>query len=184
MTGTDFFMSGEILLQINYQDEIYLAFTEFVPSAQINSLTQGDGTLFNDDEIEVIVNFTDNQDRTDFYLFDFGFNNYITTEDTFYQNQDFEFSFFYDEGMQTGEVFEIKIMGVDEDLYNYMNLLIEQSGDNFGPFQTPAVTVRGNIINATDIDNIENSNNVNLNDNFALGYFAVVEERKQTITIQ
>ena len=58
------------------------------------------------------------------------------------------------------------------------DLLIEQSGDNFGPFATPVATVRGNIITSEGTTNVANPNN------FALGYFAVVEENTATIIIE
>lgn len=181
---TDQLITDNYVLQINFNNEIFIAESRFVPSAELNSITQGDGTLFSDDDVEIIINYTDNVDRTDFYLFDFDFNNFLTSEDTFYQNQEFEFSYFYDENMVQDETAEISIMGIDEEFYNYMNLLLDQSDEFDSPFQTPSVTVRGNIINATEIDNINNSNNVNMNNNFALGYFAIVEEIKETITIQ
>ena len=65
-----------------------------------------------------------------------------------------------------------------------MDQLIVQAGGNQGPFQTPVATVRGNVINVTGIDNITVTDNVERTNNFALGYFAVVQEFKQTITIE
>lgn len=185
MFPTEELMNDEFLLQINFEDnEIFVAFAEFVPAADINSITQGTGTLFDEDDTEIVINFTDNADQTDFYLFDFDMDNYITTEDTFYQDQEFEFSYFYDDNVNPGDVLTISIMGIDEAFYDYMNLLIDQSGQDLGPFETPRVTARGNILNATDIDNVDNFDNVNNANNFALGYFAIVEERKQNFTIQ
>ncbi|WP_281540405.1 DUF4249 family protein [Maribacter aestuarii] len=182
--NTSFFTSGNLFLNIEYGEERYLASTRFVPSVPIDDLEQGDGTLFTGDETEIKVSFTDNADRDDFYLFDFDFDEYLVTEDEFYQGQTFEFSYFYDDGIEAGRTLEISILGVDEPFYNYMNQLIVQSGGDQGPFQTPAATVRGNIINVTDIDNMEVFDNVGENDNFALGYFAVVQEFKETITIE
>ena len=51
-------------------------------------------------------------------------------------------------------------------------------------FETPVATVRGNIFDVTDLDNIDLFDNVEQPDVFPLGYFAVVQEYKQTITIQ
>jgi len=66
-----------------------------------------------------------------------------------------------------------------------MNLLIDQSGQqDVGVFATPSVTVRGNFINATNIDNIDNFDNVDQSDNFALGYFAIVQENKSSFIVQ
>ena len=182
--NTSAFTSGEeIFLQIDFNDEYFVAYAEYVPTVPIDELKNGDGFIFDEDDVEVIITFTDNGTRDDFYLFDFDLGNYLVTEDEFYQGQQFEFSYFYDEGVETGDAVEISIMGVDQDFYNYMDQIIEQSEEDFGPFQTPTVTVRGNIINATEIDNIDNFDNVSMPDNFALGYFAIVQEIKETIVI-
>jgi hypothetical protein len=186
MVGTSFFTEGDTLvLTFNFEGQLYLATTQYVPTTPIQNLVQGDGTLFGDDETEVIVSFTDTPDREDFYIFDFDFGEFLGTEDTFYQGQLFEFSYFYDQELETGDIANISILGADEAFYNYMNLLIEQSaaGDN-GPFQTPVTTVRGNFINVTDIDNVDVFDNVNSTNNFALGYFAVVQEYKETFTVE
>ncbi|MDC8005013.1 DUF4249 family protein [Aureisphaera galaxeae] len=182
--STETLMQDTWVLQINFDRIIFVAFATFQPTSPIESITQGDGSVFDEDDTEVIVSFTDNGDRADFYLFDFDFGNYLVTEDEFYQGQNFEFSYFYEEELNPGDEVEISIMGVDQELYNYMDKLIEQSDRGFGLFETPAATVRGNFVNATDIDNIEIFNNVNSPDNFALGYFAIVQEHKQTFTIQ
>ncbi len=163
----------------------YLATTTYVKSVPIESLEQGDQTLFSGDETEVIVTFTDNGDRDDFYILDFDFNEYLVTEDEFYQGQTFVFSYFYDSdlALDTNSSITISLIGADESFYNYMNQIIVQSGGDQGPFQTPAATVRGNIINITGIDNSEIFDNVERNDNFALGYFAIVQEYKESIVI-
>lgn len=181
---TENLMQDEYLLQINVNNEIYLATTKFVPTVPIDNLEQGDGDLFGEDETELKVTFTDVEDRDDFYIFDFDFGNYLVSEDEFYQGQEFEFSYFYDEELNTGDEVEVSILGCDESFYNYIDLLIEQSEGDFGPFETPAVTVRGNFINATDIDNQDTTDNVDNPNNFALGYFAIVQEYKQTFVIE
>ena len=85
--------------------------------------------------------------------------------------------------MNTDKTINIGLLGADESFYNYMNQIIVQSGGDQGPFQTPAATVRGNIINITGIDNSDIFDNVGRNDNFALGYFAIVQEYKESIVI-
>lgn len=184
LVSTQALIGEEIFLQIDYQGEFFVAYANFIPSAPIDSIVQGDGTIFGDDDVEIILTYTDPPDRDDFYIYDFDFANFLVGEDTFYQGQQFSFSYFYEDGLDPGTEVEISIMGADEDFYNYMGLLIEQSEGGFGPFQTPIVTVRGNLINATTIDNDENFDNVNTSDNFALGYFAIVQEYKETITIE
>ena len=181
--NTSFFTSGELILTIRYNDELFLATTTFAPSVPFDDIVQGDATLFSGDETEVVVSFTDTPDQSNYYVFDFGFNEYLVSEDEFYPGQPFEFSYFYDD-IEPGQSLEISILGANESFYTYMDQLIVQAGGNQGPFQTPVATVRGNVINVTGIDNITVTDNVERTNNFALGYFAVVQEFKQTITIE
>jgi len=182
--GTIFFTEGELQLAIEHEDQRYLALTRFIPSSPIISLEQGDGTLFSGNETEIEVTFTDDVDRDDFYLVDLDFGDYLVTEDEFYNGQTFKFSYFYDDGVQAGREINISLLGVDEPFYNYMNQLIVQAGGDQGPFQTPSATVRGNIINITEIDNINSFDNVENSDNFALGYFAVCQTFTETIVVE
>ena len=172
-------------LILETENEQFFATTTYVKSVPIDSLEQGNETLFSGDETEVIVTFTDPGESNDFYLLDLDFGEFLVTEDEFYQGQTFVFSYFYDNelAINTSSVVNISLLGVDEQFYNYMNQIIVQSGGDQGPFQTPAATVRGNIINVTGIDNDEVIDNVERSDNFALGYFAIVEEYTDSITI-
>lgn len=182
--NTGFFTGGELVLQITHQDRSYFARTNYVPTVPIDTLVQGDGRLFEGDETEIVVTYRDTADREDFYLFDFDYDEYLVTEDTFYQGQEFSFSYFYDNKLQPGDAVNIRILGADEGFYNYMNQVIQQSGDLMGPFSTPAATVRGNIFDVTGLDNEEVFDNVNRPDKFALGYFAVVQQYTRSITIE
>lgn len=181
--GTTFFTSGELSLTIRYNDELFLARTSFAPTVPFDAISQGDATLFSGDEKEVIVAFTDDASRNDFYVFDFDFDEFLVSEDEFYQGGRFEFSYFYDD-LNVGDTVNISILGANESFYNYMNQLVVQSGGSQGPFQTPSATVRGNIINITGIDNETVKDNVSRTNNFALGYFAVVQEYKERIVIE
>jgi len=171
-------------LLIRHEGRLYLAITEYVPSVPIESLIQGDETLFNDDETEVIITFTDDPDRDSFYLFDFGFSEFLVTEDKFYKGQQFSFSYFYDQIFEPNTEIEIALMGADQTFFNYMDLLIEQTTNDAGIFATPVATVRGNVFDITDIDNMDLFDNVEQPDVFPLGYFAIVQEYKDTLIIQ
>jgi len=171
-------------LLIRHEGRAYLAQTKYVPTAPIDTILQGNATLFEGDETEVIVTFTDDFVRDDFYLFDFDFEEFLVTEDEFYPGQQFEFSYFYDRTFDSGRQIDISILGVDETFYNYMNQLIVQSGDSQGPFQTPVATVRGNIFDVTDLDNSDVFDNVDQPNLYPLGYFAIVQEYKKTLTIK
>jgi len=174
----------EYFLQISFQGKNFIARTEFVPTVPFDNIAQGTDVIFDEDDTEIIVTFTDTPDREDFYVFDFSNGNFIETEDTFYEGQQFTFSYFFDDNVEPGNELDISILGADESFYNYMSQLIEQSEGDFGPFATPVATVRGNIINATDIDNDSVFDNLEAADNFALGYFAIVQEFKETIVVE
>lgn len=176
-------MEDRWFLQIDFENEIYVANAQFNATTPFDSVVEGNNPIF-DGDTEVVITFTDEPDVENFYLFDFDFDDYLVTLDEFYDGQQFEFSYYYDNELVTGDEINISIMGIDEPLFNYMDLLIEQSEGGFGPFQTPAITVRGNIINATDIDNDGVFDNVDNPNNFALGYFALVQEYTATLIKQ
>lgn len=172
------------ILIITHEGRRYYAQTRYVPAVPITNIVQGSGTLFDEDETELIVSFRDDPEADNFYIFDFDFNEFLLTEDEFYQGQEFEFSYFYDRKFEAGKNIEISILGADKTLYDYMSQLIEQTDDPQGPFQTPVATVRGNIFDITGLDNIDIFDNVERPNDFPLGYFAIVQEFKQTITIE
>ncbi|WP_108868217.1 DUF4249 family protein [Aquimarina aquimarini] len=158
-------------LTVVYNNETYKATTQLIPTVSIDNIEQGENTLF-DNETEIIIFFTDDGTRNDFYLFDFDFNLFLASEDRFYQGKPFNFSYFY-EDMVNGRDLTIKILGIDKRYYKYTSLLIEQSDQQGGnPFQTPPAQLRGNIINTTNTDN------------YALGYFNLSEANKFDITIK
>ena len=185
LVPNSFFLEGRLILTFEFEEELYLAETRFAPAPVIESVIQGDQTLFDEDDTEVIVTFTDIPEQENFYVFDFDFNEFLTIEDRFFQDQQFDFSYFYDINLQAGDMPNISILGADESFYNYMELLIEQSDltDN-GPFQVPVTTVRGNILKAEGVDNINIFDNVGRPQEFVLGYFAVSQEFKTSITIE
>lgn len=171
-------------LVINWRGRRYAAQTEYVTSVPIDELRIGDGTLFDEEETELIVRFTDDPDRDNFYLFDFGFGNYLPSEDTFYKGQVFEFSYFYDEVFPPGIVLEVGLLGADRTFYNYMDLLVEQTDGQQGPFPPPVATVRGNVFDVTDLDNIGDVDNASRPEIYPLGYFAIVQEFTAEIVIE
>lgn len=165
-------LNAEYELTVIYGEETYMATTRLIPTVAIDKIVQGDATLFGGDETEVIIQYTDNGDREDFYLLDLDFNLFLTTDDRFYQGEKFVLSYFYDNVVE-GQDITVKINGVDEQLFNYWSILIDQSGqDGGGPFMTPPSTARGNIVNTTNPDN------------YPLGYFSVSESNRVTITIE
>ncbi len=171
------------ILQVTHKGKQYFAQTKYAPTVPLDNLEQGDDTLFDDEETEIIVTFTDDGDNDNFYVFDFMNSEFQTVEDEFFQGQQFEFSYFYDENLEVGQDITVSILGATEDFYNYMDLILEQTENNGGVFQTPVATVRGNIFDVTGLDNVTVLDNVERPNDYALGYFAVVQEFSRTLTI-
>ncbi|WP_421805570.1 DUF4249 family protein [Flagellimonas sp.] len=171
------------ILQITHQGKRYYAQTEYAPTVPIDNLEQGTDTFLDEEETEIIVTFTDNGDEDNFYLFDFMNSEFLVVEDEFFQGQQFSFSYFYDDEITAGETVTVSILGATEEFYNYMDLVLEQTENNGGVFQTPVATVRGNVFDITGLDNINLFDNVERPNDYALGYFAMVQEYTATLTI-
>ncbi len=172
------------VLILEHKGRKYAATTRYVPVVPIDEIRQGSETLFSGEEKEVIVSFTDNASRDDFYVFDFDFGQFLVTEDSFYQGESFEFSYFYNNDLKSGQELSVSILGADRGFYNYMNLLIEQTENNLGVFETPVATARGNVFDITGLDNIDVVDNVERPQAFPLGYFAIIQSFSETITIE
>lgn len=150
-------------LVVDVEGVSYTATEELVLSGTFDSATQGDGQLFSGNETEVLVTLTDRPGLGNFYLFDFSDNNLFVTRDRFYDGQSFTFSFFYDELFPKNEEVTIRMVGIDEAFFTYMQILLSHSGQGGGgPFATATSTLLGNFVNSEQ-------------DNVALGYFRVVE---------
>lgn len=176
---------GDIfILFLDYNDKRYAASTTYVKSAPIDNFEQGNSSLFGNEETEIIITFTDRPDTQDYYVIDFGFNEFLAVEDEFVDGQAFEFSYFYNQEFDPGTELTVNILGADKNFFNYMGLIIEQTQDTGGVFQTPVATVRGNIFDVTGLDNDEIFEIVERPNNFALGYFAVVQQYKDSLIIE
>ena len=172
------------ILLVTHNDRNYLARTPYSQTVPIDNITQGTDVLFDEEDTEIVITITDKPDEDNFYVFDFGFGEFLALDDQFIDGQEFEFSYFFDENLEPNDIAQISILGADLDFFNYMNLLIEQTDSNRGVFDTPAITVRGNVFDITDLDNVNVLDNVERPELFALGYFAVVQEFKDAITIE
>lgn len=160
-------------LQVNYEGEIYRATERLMPTGEIISVAQGDGFLFDEEnETEIIVSFDDIPNERNYYLFAFGFDNYLVTDDEFYENGGLTFSYFY-EDIDEGDLLSISLLGINQRFASYVDQALVQSGeDGGGPFQVPVGTVRGNIVNTTNPDN------------FPFGYFSLSEFDVELITVE
>ena len=159
-------------LIIHYDNEVYESSVEHLrPTVPIDSLVQGNETLFQGDEKEVLVTITDDGTRDDFYIFDFGFNLFLATKDEFYQGNAFTFSYFYDE-LEAGDTAEISVYGANEHYFNFMSAIIEQTEEGGDPFKTTPTTVRGNL---------HNTSNPN---HYPMGYFSIGETYNASLLLE
>lgn len=172
------------ILVIDYQDKRYAAQTGYRSAVPINNLGQGDETLFDEDDIELKLSITDTEDSNEFYVLDFGEGEFLAITDEFFNGQEFEFSYFLDRTVQVGETINVSLTGADQEYYNYIDLLVEQTQDGGGVFQTPVATVRGNVFDITGLDNINVVDNLSRPNDFALGYFAVIQEYRDSVVIE
>ncbi|MEO0571798.1 MAG: DUF4249 family protein [Bacteroidota bacterium] len=178
------FPNTVFILIMEHKGRRYSAQAPFSPSVPIQDLEQGDETLFDEEDVEIKITINDTPDIDNFYVLDFGEGEFLALDDQFIDGQQFEFSYFLDRELDSGELLEVGILGADQGFFNYMDLLVEQTQDDGGIFETPAATVRGNVFDVTGLDNNLLFDNVNRPDDFPLGYFAVVQEFKRTITIE
>lgn len=148
---TDFIpnFNTDYQLEINYDNQTYRSSVEQAMAAvPIDRLEQGNNTLFEGNEKEVLITYTDSAERDDFYLFDFGYDLFLATKDEFYQGNEFTFSYFYDDS-EAGDEVHIKIMGIDERHFDFMTIIVDQTEEGGSPFSSTPTTIRGNLSNTT-----------------------------------
>ena len=164
-------------LTIVSNGKTYTATETLKPIAKIETIIQDSNGGFTNDQIQVNANFIDPVATEDFYLFKYEYPNTIkpdiyVTEDAFYNGNPF-FSQSFKDNLKTGDVIKITHFGVSKQYFKYLEILLSISGNNGGgPFQSPPVTVRGNVINQTN------------QDDFPFGYFNLSEIDSKTYTIQ
>lgn len=164
-------------LTINYQSEVYTATETLIPVVTIDYIEQEDEGGFLGDEIELKAYYTDPENEDNYYFFEFLNTNITDIPDLEVYDDEFSdgnqiFGYYSHEDIEVGDVVEIKNYGVSERFYNYMSILLEQSGEGRGPFGTQPTSVRGNCINQTN------------SENFPLGYFRLSEVDAITYTVQ
>ncbi len=163
-------------LTIVYGGETYTATETLVGFTEINSVTQEEG--FNEDEYRVRVLFDDPADEVNYYMGEFIQDNLAvpslaSIRDEFVNGNE-AFVLHFDEKNVPGTEVDIKVFGISEQFYFYIEQLIEQSGTQGGggPFQTTPAQLKGNCVN------------VNNADEEVLGYFRLSQFARTNYTIQ
>lgn len=174
-TCTDFVpvLNQSYTLHIELNGEVYAATETFMEAPVISRMEYADNGGFSGDKPEVKIYFQDNASEVNYYLTEFNapvivYPNYELSDDEFFEGNEISTDFSHDD-LETGDVVDIRLRGISERFYNYMNLILDSTSGN--PFGTPPSTIRGNLINTTHPDN------------FVLGYFRLNEADHQWYAI-
>lgn len=157
--------------------QTYTATETLKPVPPITKITQNNLGGFDGKTIEIKAFFNDPALEENYYLFGYSYqnqllNNYFVGEDTFFQGNEF-FSASQNDELKAGDKIGIRHFGISKTYANYMKILLSVAGSSNGaPFQSPAATVRGNIINSTNFDN------------YALGFFSLSEADIKNYDVQ
>jgi len=170
-------IEGTYNLDITYNNEKYTA-TEILKSvSSIEFIEQENDGGFSGDEIEIKAYYNDPINVENHYLFEFT-NDIPTIPSLAVYNDEFTdgnqiFAFYSEEDLSADDEIIIRNYGVSERFYEFMFiLLLQNSQDGGGPFETQPATVRGNCINQTNPNN------------FPLGYFRLSEADEFTYIVE
>lgn len=164
-------------LTIISKGQTYTAIETMKPVAPITKIVQNNLAGFDGKTIEIKAFFNDPAAEENYYLFGYSYqnkllNNYFIGEDAFYQGNEF-FSASQNDELKAGDKIGIRHFGISKTYANYMKILLSVAGSSNGaPFQAPAATVRGNLINTTDFNN------------YALGFFSLSEADIKNYDVQ
>ena len=171
-------INKEYTLTVQYAGQTYRSTNTLLATPTIDSVQQNSVQGFSGNQIQVKFFYQDNGAENNNYLI--GVKNstkavveYDALQDEFFQGNQM-FGFYTDNKLKTGDQLFFSLEGISLRYYNYMKelLSISGSGGGGGPFSTPPVTLRGNIVNQTD----EN--------NFPLGYFHLSEIDTRNYIVQ
>lgn len=161
-------INEEYSLTVISNGNTYTAKETMKSVAPITRTEQNNEGGFTGKDIEVKAFYNDPAGESNYYLYKYVYSDKVAStfyvdEDKFFQGNEF-FSISDDDELEVGDEIEITHIGISQQYYNYMNILVSIAGNNVGgPFQSPPATVRGNITNTTD------------KANYPLGYFSLSE---------
>ncbi|SDW84577.1 protein of unknown function [Lutibacter oricola] len=162
-------------LTINYNGEHYEATEIFTAGVEISSVEQTLESRINEDVIVLKVYYDDPEATKDYYMGEFIPSHkpliaLESSDDKFYNGNNF-FIRYDEEDLASGVTVQVKLHGISEDFYNYIEVLTSQLGED-GPFQTTPSRLKGNC---TNINNLEEE---------VLGYFRLNEVDVENILIE
>ena len=177
-------MNQSYTLEVVYENEIYLATETMTPVTHITQVFQSTDNGFDKNALEVNITFDDPKDETNFYLTKFQrrgdlLQTLFDVKDEFTNGN--EILIFYEklnnddsgeEEFKPGDIVDISLYGISNAYFNYIQLLIQQSGGAGGPFSTIPAEIKGNCINVSKAEN------------YAFGYFRLAEVDKASYTFE
>jgi hypothetical protein len=164
-------------LTIIYDGETYTSTEKLLKTPEIKRVEQNNEGGILGEDIELRFVYDDIPNETNFYLQQIddpykAIPEFGILEDRFFQNNEM-FGIYFSDQFVPGDVVTFTLNGVNQNNFNYMNILLAQTGTNSaGPFSTPTSTIRGNVVNQTNFDN------------YALGYFRLSERARVSYTIE
>jgi len=174
-------LNQSFTLEVIHNGETYIAHETLMPVADIESIFQSTENGFNDEALEVNIEFYDPADIENYYLIKFKVAGDLLPE--LYDFSD-EFtdgnlmSIFYEreenedinqKEFESGDVVDINLYGISEQYNSYMQLLISQY-DSGGPFSATPVPLKGNCTNPSN------------QENYAFGYFRLTQVEETDYT--
>ncbi|MBZ9787456.1 DUF4249 domain-containing protein [Psychroflexus sp. CAK57W] len=163
-------------LRIELNGDVYSAEETLKPVVPIDLIEQIDQGGFSGEDIELKAFYTDPEGEENYYLFKF-FAPFLAFPDLSVFDDEFNdgnqiFGLFSEEDLEPGMDVSIQLHGISKEYYNFLEILLAQAGSAGGPFETQPATVRGNIKNGKDADEL------------IFGYFGLSEVDKFIYTVQ
>jgi len=163
-------------LTIELDGSVYTAEENLKPVVAIDSIEQNDEGGFSGEDIELKAFYKDPEGVENYYLFKFftpflAFPDFSVFDDEFNDGNRI-FGLFSEEDLEPGMEIGIQIHGISREYYNFLEILLAQAGSAGGPFETQPATVRGNIKNENDSEEL------------IFGYFGLSEVDEVIYTIQ
>lgn len=163
-------------ITIELEGSVYTAEETLKPVVEIESIEQNDEGGFSGEDIELKAFYTDPEGIENYYLFKFfapflAFPDFSVFDDEFNDGNRI-FGLFSEEDLEPGMEVKIQIHGITKDYFNFLEILLAQAGSAGGPFETQPATVRGNIKNENDSEEL------------IFGYFGLSEVDTVIYTVQ
>lgn len=152
-------------LIVEHKKNKFSSIENLTKSSLIDNVTQGDRNTLSDDDIEIVTTFTDLIQNDNYFLFEFGDKGNIqVARDLYINGNSFTFSYFINKNqIPESKKLKVKMEGINYNYFKYMLQILIQTNTQNGPFSTPPASIKGNI------------NNVNNDDDIVFGYFKVCE---------